>query len=231
MRELGCFHTVPSCGTTSPVRSLIMVDLPTPFGPTHATLDARETCTLTSFTVGSLFAGYVYVTPAIFIRGFVFDLTPSMNPGCGNRMTNPVLDLSSKYDRALGFFCTYSDRFPRDCFSFSVSMAMMLLHTRSSKPVSCETMMHVTFFKLKRYSSTHFTFITSRWLVGSSMSKMSAFKHMALANASFMRHPPERNVTRHCTPFCISPNPTLSNMRSTTSVVIPAFLIRGSRRM
>jgi len=35
-------------------------------------------------------------------------------------------------------------------------------------PVSCDTMMHVTFFRFSRYSSTHFTFITSRWFVGSS---------------------------------------------------------------
>ena len=41
-RALGCFHTVPSWGTTSPVRSLIMVDLPTPLGPTHAARARRH---------------------------------------------------------------------------------------------------------------------------------------------------------------------------------------------
>jgi hypothetical protein len=34
-----------------------MVDLPTPFGPTHATREANDTCTVTSFTVGSWFTG------------------------------------------------------------------------------------------------------------------------------------------------------------------------------
>ena len=110
-------------------------------------------------------------------------------------------------------------------------MAMMLLHTRSRRPVSCETMMHVTFFSPSRYSSTHFTFITSRWFVGSSISRMSALRHIARASASFMRHPPERNVTSVRALFCISPKPTEMSMRSTTSSEMPAFLMRGSARM
>lgn len=36
---LGCFSTEPSCGTSSPQSSLIMVDLPAPLGPTTATLE------------------------------------------------------------------------------------------------------------------------------------------------------------------------------------------------
>ena len=34
-----------------------MVDLPTPLGPTHATRDASDTCTVTFFTVGVWLAG------------------------------------------------------------------------------------------------------------------------------------------------------------------------------
>mmetsp|Transcript_14583 Transcript_14583/g.34928 ORF Transcript_14583/g.34928 Transcript_14583/m.34928 type:complete len:127 (+) Transcript_14583:1483-1863(+) len=34
--------------------------------------------------------------------------------------------------------------------------------------------------------------MTSKWLVGSSRRRISAFRSMARARASFMRHPPER---------------------------------------
>mmetsp|Transcript_9620 Transcript_9620/g.15453 ORF Transcript_9620/g.15453 Transcript_9620/m.15453 type:complete len:222 (-) Transcript_9620:1224-1889(-) len=107
----------------------------------------------------------------------------------------------------------------------------MLPQMRSSRPVSCDTMTQVTFLSDSRYSSTHLTFITSRWLVGSSISRMSASRHMARANASFMRHPPERKVTSVCEPFCISPKPTEISMRSTSSSVMPAFWMRGSAKM
>mmetsp|Transcript_3620 Transcript_3620/g.15899 ORF Transcript_3620/g.15899 Transcript_3620/m.15899 type:complete len:116 (+) Transcript_3620:314-661(+) len=115
-----------------------------------------------------------------------------MKPGWGNFMTNPVEDFSSKKDFALGFFSTYWVRLPLNCLSLRFSMAMILLHTRSSKPVSWDTITQVTSLSPRRYSSTHFTFITSRWLVGSSIRRMSALRHMARASASFMRQPPER---------------------------------------
>mmetsp|Transcript_37333 Transcript_37333/g.92305 ORF Transcript_37333/g.92305 Transcript_37333/m.92305 type:complete len:314 (+) Transcript_37333:1165-2106(+) len=190
-RALGCFHTVPVCGITSPVSSLIMVLLPTPLGPTHATRDDSDTCTVTSFTVGSGFTGYLYVHPIIFISGLPLDLTPSMYPGCGKRITNPVEDFSSKKLFALGFLATYAVRLPRNCLSLSVSMAMMLLHTRSSSPLSWLTMMHVTFLRLSRYSSTHFTFITSKWFVGSSISRMCALDSEMAVNTTRAFCPPD----------------------------------------
>jgi hypothetical protein len=42
-------------------------------GPTHATRELSDTCTVTSFTVGSVLAGYVYVHFAIFIKGLPFE--------------------------------------------------------------------------------------------------------------------------------------------------------------
>ena len=39
---LGCFHTVPIWGSTSPVRHLMRVDLPAPLGPRHATREEGE---------------------------------------------------------------------------------------------------------------------------------------------------------------------------------------------
>ena len=87
---------------------------------------------------------------AIFINGLPLDLTPSIKPGCGNCIFHPVADFNSKNCFALGFLATYSVKLPLNCFNFKLSMAMMLSHTRSSKPVSCETMIHVTFFNDKR---------------------------------------------------------------------------------
>mmetsp|Transcript_44855 Transcript_44855/g.124385 ORF Transcript_44855/g.124385 Transcript_44855/m.124385 type:complete len:244 (-) Transcript_44855:2087-2818(-) len=48
-RQLGCFHTSPEplSGTSSPVRSLIMVDLPAPLAPMHAARVESEMRTVT----------------------------------------------------------------------------------------------------------------------------------------------------------------------------------------
>mmetsp|Transcript_53717 Transcript_53717/g.120512 ORF Transcript_53717/g.120512 Transcript_53717/m.120512 type:complete len:244 (-) Transcript_53717:2081-2812(-) len=48
-RQLGCFHTSPEplSGTSSPVRSLIIVDLPAPFAPMQAARVDREMRTVT----------------------------------------------------------------------------------------------------------------------------------------------------------------------------------------
>ena len=51
---------------------------------------------MTSFTVGTWFTGYVYVQFAIFINGLPFDLTPSINPGCGNCIFHPVAGFQLK---------------------------------------------------------------------------------------------------------------------------------------
>ena len=42
-RRLGCFHTVPAPGSSSPVSSLIIVDLPAPLAPSTATRDDSDT--------------------------------------------------------------------------------------------------------------------------------------------------------------------------------------------
>ena len=56
-RRFGCFQTVPMVGTVSPVRHLIMVDLPAPLTPTHATRDDSDTVILMSTTVGAELPG------------------------------------------------------------------------------------------------------------------------------------------------------------------------------
>ena len=43
---------MPVVGWTSPVRHLMSVDLPAPFGPMHAMRDACDTWTETSSSVG-----------------------------------------------------------------------------------------------------------------------------------------------------------------------------------
>mmetsp|Transcript_3948 Transcript_3948/g.18143 ORF Transcript_3948/g.18143 Transcript_3948/m.18143 type:complete len:142 (-) Transcript_3948:1412-1837(-) len=55
--------------------------------------------------------------------------------------------------------------------------------------------MEETVFWEHRYSSSHATFFTSRWFVGSSRRRISAFMRMARASASFIFHPPESATT------------------------------------
>mmetsp|Transcript_56502 Transcript_56502/g.115646 ORF Transcript_56502/g.115646 Transcript_56502/m.115646 type:complete len:236 (-) Transcript_56502:348-1055(-) len=57
MRMLGCFQTVPDCGLNSPVSSLMIVDLPAPFGPMTATREEREAWSDTPVTVGASLPG------------------------------------------------------------------------------------------------------------------------------------------------------------------------------
>ena len=143
-------------------------------------------------------------------------------------MTKPVEDLSSKKDLALGFFAAWSVRLPFCCLSLRLSMAMMLLHTRSSKPVSCETMMHVTLESDRGTPpplDVHHVEVV-RGLVHEQDVRVEAHRR----HADFILHL-AGNVTRFLAPFCISPKPTEMSMRSTTSSVTPAFLILGSARM
>ena len=53
---------------------------------------------------------------------------------------------------------------------------------------------HTVFCEVRKFSS-HATFFTSRWLVGSSSRRMSALRRMARQSASFIFHPPERPDT------------------------------------
>mmetsp|Transcript_382 Transcript_382/g.1462 ORF Transcript_382/g.1462 Transcript_382/m.1462 type:complete len:98 (+) Transcript_382:1478-1771(+) len=70
-----------------------------------------------------------------------------------------------------------------------------------------------------RYSSNHATFFTSKWFVGSSSNKMSAFMRMARASASFIFQPPERATTG---PLIISSvNWKEESVEATDSLVVP----------
>ena len=96
-RQFGCFHTSPEplSGSSSPVSSLIIVDLPAPFAPMHAARVESETRTVTELSCGFTADGYVNVTFVIFMMCFPREVMPSRLPGCGKRIVN--LDaLSSK---------------------------------------------------------------------------------------------------------------------------------------
>jgi len=71
---------------------------------------------------------------------------------------------------------------------------------------------------------THLTFMTSKWFVGSSISKMSAFWSMARDSANFMRQPPERVVTGSVIIFL--EKPTFSIILATSSLVEPQAWMR-----
>mmetsp|Transcript_13828 Transcript_13828/g.58139 ORF Transcript_13828/g.58139 Transcript_13828/m.58139 type:complete len:159 (+) Transcript_13828:2393-2869(+) len=105
---------------------------------------------------------------------------------------------------------------------------MMWVHTRSRKPESCDTIIEDTVVCEQRYSSSHATFFTSRWFVGSSRSRMSAFMRMARASASFIFQPPESATTG---PLIMrSVNWKLRSVASTSAAVVPWLLITSSSR-
>eukprot|EP00960_Hanusia_phi_P037692 753067-Hanusia_phi.AAC.6 len=64
------------------------------------------------------------------------------------------------------------------------------LSIRSRKPESWLTTIDVTLCSDVRYCSSHATFFLSKWLVGSSSSKISALSSIALASATFIFQPP-----------------------------------------
>mmetsp|Transcript_9191 Transcript_9191/g.22992 ORF Transcript_9191/g.22992 Transcript_9191/m.22992 type:complete len:159 (-) Transcript_9191:1445-1921(-) len=103
---------------------------------------------------------------------------------------------------------------------------MMCVHTRSRKPASCDTIMDEMVVWLMRYSSSHALFLTSKWLVGSSSRKMSAFIRMARARASFIFHPPDSAVTGP--KIMRSVNWKLRRVASTSSAVVPCSLMTAS---
>mmetsp|Transcript_14423 Transcript_14423/g.47031 ORF Transcript_14423/g.47031 Transcript_14423/m.47031 type:complete len:103 (+) Transcript_14423:1023-1331(+) len=63
------------------------------------------------------------------------------------------------------------------------------------------------FGHLDRYSSSQTTASMSRWFVGSSRSKRSGWIKSALANATRMRHPPEKELVGDCFFFSEKPRP------------------------
>mmetsp|Transcript_12336 Transcript_12336/g.23933 ORF Transcript_12336/g.23933 Transcript_12336/m.23933 type:complete len:102 (+) Transcript_12336:897-1202(+) len=79
--------------------------------------------------------------------------------------------------------------------------------------------MAVTFFWEHSQFSSHATFLTSKWLVGSSSKRISALISMARARASFIFHPPEREEMGAA---CISlVKPTSDRACSTASLLSP----------
>mmetsp|Transcript_37495 Transcript_37495/g.60223 ORF Transcript_37495/g.60223 Transcript_37495/m.60223 type:complete len:118 (-) Transcript_37495:1530-1883(-) len=103
---------------------------------------------------------------------------------------------------------------------------MMCVHTRSRKPESCETIMDDTVVCEMRYSSSHALFLVSRWLVGSSRRKMSAFIRMARASASFIFHPPDNAMTEPL--IWRSVNWNACSVAVTSSAEVPCPLITSS---
>merc|ERR1719305_2277984 len=91
-RAFGCFHTSPdfSSGCSSPVSSLIIVDLPAPLAPMHAARVPSETRTVTPVSCALGAPGYVKVMLVIFMMCLPRDVTPSSMPGVGNDILNLV---------------------------------------------------------------------------------------------------------------------------------------------
>jgi len=175
--------------------------------------------------VGVVLPGYVNSQFSIFISARPLDLTPGSGPGCGKR--NDSLELFRlKNDCASGWRSTYALRLPRNWCRRSESMDRMCVHTSFSMLESCDTMMHVTLVSDSRYDFTHATLITSKWFVGSSISRMSARCNMARDSASFMRHPPDSVLTPSS---CIlGVKPTVSITRRTSSSLAPQRTMRSS---
>ena len=73
----GCCQTVPVVGWTSPVRHLMSVDLPAPFGPMHATRDESDTWTVAFSMVTLSLRGYLKDTSTTLMRALPLDLTPA----------------------------------------------------------------------------------------------------------------------------------------------------------
>mmetsp|Transcript_33773 Transcript_33773/g.85514 ORF Transcript_33773/g.85514 Transcript_33773/m.85514 type:complete len:104 (+) Transcript_33773:2143-2454(+) len=70
----------------------------------------------------------------------------------------------------------------------------MSVHTLSRNVESCDTTMAVMLGCVFKYCTSHATLVVSKWLVGSSSSRMSACSSMARASASFIFQPPDRLV-------------------------------------
>ena len=67
---------MPVVGWTSPVRHLMSVDLPAPFGPMHATRDESDTWTVAFSMVTLSLRGYLKETSTTLMRALPLDLTP-----------------------------------------------------------------------------------------------------------------------------------------------------------
>lgn len=65
--------------------------------------------------------------------------------------------------------------------------------TMSKNGMSWDTIKHVTSLAAWRYDANQATDAASKWLVGSSSSKMSARTSIARMISTFIFHPPERH--------------------------------------
>mmetsp|Transcript_139419 Transcript_139419/g.242480 ORF Transcript_139419/g.242480 Transcript_139419/m.242480 type:complete len:254 (+) Transcript_139419:2222-2983(+) len=97
---------------------------------------------------------------------------------------------------------------------------MISVHTSSTKEEEWDTMMHVTFVRFSRYPVSHVTAASSKWLVGSSISRRSGFRSIAHARARRIRQPPLREET--ALPRISGVNPTASIIASTLLTLLSA---------
>ena len=69
--ELGYFQTVPVVGSSSPVKTFIIVDFPAPLTPTQATLLAIDALTVISLIVGTEFQDKLKIHYPFLIKIFL----------------------------------------------------------------------------------------------------------------------------------------------------------------
>src|SRR6187402_2721486 len=94
-------------GMSSPVKTLIRVDLPAPLGPMTAIREPSEHWKEISEIWGFGVPGYWKDILETRTMALAFVLTPSRKPGSGN--LNSISEApSSKYERAEGHFLTNS---------------------------------------------------------------------------------------------------------------------------
>mmetsp|Transcript_8617 Transcript_8617/g.27096 ORF Transcript_8617/g.27096 Transcript_8617/m.27096 type:complete len:87 (+) Transcript_8617:1089-1349(+) len=73
-------------------------------------------------------------------------------------------------------------------------MWMIWLHTPFKKSCECDTTIRQRLNSFFRYSSSHTHDSRSRWLVGSSSSRMLGLTNNARASATRMRQPPDMSL-------------------------------------
>merc|ERR1719163_2567520 len=147
--------------------------------------------------VGLSLVGYWNVTLFMRKTTLLRLLTPSMAPGSG-KVNFMISLLNSKYAFFSGYFSTNCVKHlpfsPLNVLSFLSWKSMMWVHILSRKGVKCEVQMILP-SKDSNQSSSHLILSTSKWPVGSSNMRTSAFINCAAHNCIFIFHPPEYVVT------------------------------------
>mmetsp|Transcript_45583 Transcript_45583/g.140878 ORF Transcript_45583/g.140878 Transcript_45583/m.140878 type:complete len:311 (+) Transcript_45583:944-1876(+) len=122
----------------------------------------------------------------------------------------------------MAFACLKASKLPLKATSFFSRYWMMSVQTALRNWGSWEMTISAPVFRESRYWQSHATACTSRWLVGSSRSRMSACFIMATARIKRMRQPPERSATGFS---CISfGKPTCSKASSAETLATFWFL-------